>query len=75
MKFAGAEVEPTNVAVTGPWGRPKFAEAGAAQAATGGGKPKIVREIGKAVDDIAASKPVQSVKRGTRKLYRKLFGN
>ncbi len=75
LKFVGAEVEPTNVTVTGPWGRPKFAEAGGAQAATGGGKPKIVREIGKAVDDIAASKPVQSVKRGTRKLYRKLFGN
>lgn len=75
LKFVGAEVEPTNVAVTGPWGQPKFAEAGAAQAATGGGKPKIVREIGKAVDDIAASKPVQSVKRGTKRLYRKLFGN
>jgi AsmA protein len=67
-----AAAEATDIKITGPWGRPKFAEAGGAAS---GGKPKIVREIGKAVDDIAASKPVQSVKRGTRKLYRKLFGN
>ena len=75
VRLGGAEVAPVNIGVTGPWDRPKIAEAEAAQAASGSGKPKIVREIGKAVDEIAASKPVQSVKRGTKKLWRKLTGN
>lgn len=75
VKLGEAQVEPVDIGVTGPWDRPKIAEAEAAQAANGSGKPKIVREIGKAADEIAASKPVQSVKRGTKKLWRKLFGN
>ncbi len=70
---AGAEA--TEIKITGPWGRPKLADADEPKAATGAGKPGIAREIDKAVNDIATSKPVQSVKRGTRKLYRKLFGN
>jgi AsmA protein len=75
VELGEAEVAPVDIGITGPWDRPKIAEAEAAQAANGRAKPKIVRKIGEAVDDIAASKPVQSVKRGTKKLYRKLFGN
>ncbi|HLF21493.1 MAG TPA: AsmA family protein [Aestuariivirga sp.] len=75
VRLGEAEIAPVDIGVTGPWDRPKIAEAEAAQAANGSGKPKIVREIGKAADEIAASKPVQSVKRGTKKLWRKLFGN
>ncbi len=71
--LGAADVAPVNIGVTGPWDRPKIAETAAV--ATASGKPKIVREIGKAADEIAASKPVQSVKRGTKKLWRKLFGN
>lgn len=73
VRLGDAAVEPVDIAVTGPWDRPKIAEAEAVVG--GGGKPRIVREIGEAVDDIAASKPVQSVKRGTKKLWRKLTGN
>jgi AsmA protein len=70
-----AEAEAIAIGVTGPWSRPKIAEASEAQAAAGGGKPGIAQKIDKAVDDIATSKPVQSVKKGTKKLFRKLFGN
>ncbi len=74
-KPAAAGAAPTAIGVTGPWGRPKIAEAQETQAAAGGAKPGIAQKIDKAVDDIAASKPVQSVKKGTKKIFRKLFGN
>jgi hypothetical protein len=70
-----ANAEAAAITITGPWGRPGFAENNRPQAATASGKPGIAQKIDKTVDDIATSKPVQSVKRGTKKLFRKLFGN
>ncbi|MGQ0484563.1 MAG: AsmA family protein [Hyphomicrobiales bacterium] len=75
IKAEPAGAEATLIKITGPWGRPKLAEADQPKAAAQAGKSGIARKIDKAVDDIATSRPVQSVKRGTKKLYRKLFGN
>jgi AsmA protein len=65
--------QPVIFMIKGPWARPQIALA--SQSKGTAAKPRIIREIGEAVDTVKTSRPVQSVKRGTRKIYRKLFGN
>jgi AsmA protein len=55
VKLGEAQVEPVDIGVTGP-GPAETPSRGTG--GNGSGKPKIVREIGKAADEIAASKPV-----------------